>query len=362
MALEIGVFLPVTNNGWILSPSADPAPPTFALNLAITKEAERRGMHFVLAQSVWKGHGGATGFWDTSLECFTLMSGLAAATERIGLIASVQPLLYPAPVAAKMVATIDDISPGRIGLNVVAGANLSEFSQMGILPDDWGTIRYDYAREWVHAVTRLWGDEPRVTTEGAYVRLDACISHPKPSARPRPPIVGAGASPPGMAFVADCGTHAFILAPTVEKLAALSRQYKEVAAEQGRKIKTYTVMHYLLGATDEQARAAEQRYREDPDTEAIADLVSQYSKPGAGVSQRENMVESGEHVFFGGVVVGGPARMAEHVAGIADAGLDGLLMMFPDWMPDLARFYDDVVPLLPGVIADPDADWAAPPS
>lgn len=362
MALEIGIFLPVTNNGWILSPRAAPAPPTFALNFAITKEAERRGMHFVLAQSVWKGHGGATAFWDTSLECFTLMSALAASTERIGLIASVQPLLYPAPVAAKMVATIDDISPGRIGLNVVAGANLSEFTQMGILPDDWATIRYDYAREWVNAVKRLWGDEPRVTTRGDHINLDNCISRPKPSARPHPPIVSAGASPPGMAFVADCGTHAFILAPTVEKLAEMSRRYKQVAADQGRTIKTYTVMHYLLDATDEGARAAEQRYRDDPDTEAIADLLSQYSKSGAGVSMRENVVDSGEHVFFGGVVVGGPERMAEHVAAIADAGIDGLLMMFPDWMPDLTRFYDDVIPLLPDVIAPADADWAATPA
>ena len=37
-------------------------------------------------------------------------------------------------------------------------------------------------------------------------------------------------------------------------------------------------------------------------------------------------------------------------------------MMFPDWMPDLTRFYDDVVPLLPGVIASADADGADTPA
>ena len=164
MALELGIFLPVTNNGWILSPSAPPAPPTFALNRSIAEEAERRGFHFLLAQSVWRGHGGVTDFWNTSLEGFTLMSALGAVTDRLGLVASVQPLLYPPPVAAKMVATADDVSGGRFGINVVAGANLTEFEQMSVLPPSWADVRYDYASEWIETVKRLWGDEPSVAT------------------------------------------------------------------------------------------------------------------------------------------------------------------------------------------------------
>ena len=137
--MRLGVFLPVANNGWVLSPAAPPAPPTYELNRRVTVAAERMGMHLALAQSVWRGHGGATGFWDTSLEGFALMAGLARDTERIGLVASVNPLLYPAPLLAKMVATIDDMAPGRFGINVVAGANLSEYGQMGVLPDGFAS-------------------------------------------------------------------------------------------------------------------------------------------------------------------------------------------------------------------------------
>ena len=202
MTLELGIFMPVANNGWILSPSADPAPPTFALNRFIAIEAERLGFEFLLAQSVWRGHGGATGFWDTSLECFTLMTALGAVTERIGLVASVQPVLYPPAVAAKMVATADEVSGGRFGINVVAGANLSEYEQMGLLPEDWGRVRYDYATEWIEAVSELWGSAGHVDTSGEWINLTDCVSNPKPI-RPTPPVFCAGSSDRGMRFAID---------------------------------------------------------------------------------------------------------------------------------------------------------------
>jgi pyrimidine oxygenase len=360
MALELGIFLPVTNNGWILSPSAPPAPPTFALNRAIAQDAERRGFHFLLAQSVWRGHGGVTDFWNTSLEGFTLMTALAGVTERLGLVASVQPLLYPPPVAAKMVATADHVSNGRFGINVVAGANLTEFEQMAVLPPDWGDVRYDYASEWIEAVKRLWGPEPSVATKGDWIELAGCISNPKPQQTPTPPIVCAGSSPRGMRFALEHGTHAFIGGRDLEDLAAINARYRTGAAELGRSIKTYTAVHYIIEDTDAAAAAAVQQYRDDPDVDAIADLVGEYSRDGAGESLRRTIVEAGEHVFFGGVVAGSPETVAEHVAGVDAAGLDGLLVIFTDWSGGLARFCDEVLPSRPGLAAPPSVDWARP--
>jgi pyrimidine oxygenase len=362
LALELGVFLPVTNNGWVLSPSAPPAPPTFALNRAIAEEAERRGFHFLLAQSVWRGHGGTTDFWNTSLEGFTLMSALAAATERLGLVASVQPLLYPPPVVAKMVATADDVSGGRFGINVVAGANLTEFEQMAVLPPDWGDVRYDYASEWIEAVQQLWSNAPSVTTDGDWIRLAGRISSPKPQQQPTPPIVCAGSSPRGMRFALEHGTHAFIGGRDLDDLAAINQRYRDGAAQLGRTIKTYTAVHYIIEDTDVAAQAVVQRYRDDPDVDAIADLVGEYSRDGAGESLRRTIVEAGEHVFFGGVVAGGPETVAEHVAGVEAAGLDGLLVIFTDWSGGFARFCDEVLASRPGLAAAPEVDWARPAS
>lgn len=65
-------------------------------------------------------------------------------------------------------------------------------------------------------------------------------------------------------------------------------------------------------------------------------------------------------MFFGGIVAGSPATVADHVAAIDAAGLDGVLVMFPDWFEGIARFCDDVLGARPGLAAPPTTDWAAP--
>lgn len=341
--MRLGVFLPVANNGWVLSPAADPAPPTFELNRRVTCTAEAMGLHLSLAQSVWRGHGGATGFWDTSLEGCTLMAGLARETERIGLVASVNPLLYPAPLVAKIAATIDEMSGGRFGINVVAGANLAEYGQMGVMPEGFPSFRYDLADEWITAVARLW-TEDRTTMDGTWTTLRDCVSNPKPSRMP--PVICAGASERGMRFAVEHGSIAFIGTNDLPSLAEFTARYRAAAAHRAVPMQIWTAVNYVLRGTDAEARAEEARYRADPDVAAIADLVGEYSTPGAGESQRRLIVESGEHVFFGGAVVGGPRRIAEHLIGCHEAGLDGVLVTCTDWDEGLGLLDTEVRALL----------------
>lgn len=357
MPLDLGIFLPVANNGWIMSPSAPADPPTFALNRWVAQQAEAAGFHFLLAQSVWRGHGGSTRFWDDSLEGFALMSGLAAVTDRIGLVASCQPLLYPAPVAAKLVATGDEISQGRFGINVVAGGNLSEAEQMGVLPPDWGEIRYDYATEWMEVVQSLWSED-RTTSTGRYVSVQDCVSGPKPLQRPSPPVIAAGASAKGRAFASRFATHAFIGAKDVAGLAAVSRAYKDAALAHGRSLKTYTTLFVHLEDSDEAGAAYRQRFVDDPDLGAVADLIRQYSRRGAGESlQKDAEYEPGDHVFFGDLHAGSPAAIAVALRELEAAGIDGVLLHFSEWHDDLPRFVRDVLPLVADSVASPDRDW-----
>jgi alkanesulfonate monooxygenase SsuD/methylene tetrahydromethanopterin reductase-like flavin-dependent oxidoreductase (luciferase family) len=65
-------------------------------------------------------------------------------------------------------------------------------------------------------------------------------------------------------------------------------------------------------------------------------------------------------VFFGGVVAGSPETVAEHVAGVEAAGLDGLLVIFTDWFGGMSRFCDEVLAVRPGLVAAPDVNWALP--
>ena len=68
-----------------------------------------------------RGFGGKTEFWEHNLESFTLMAGLAAVTSKIQLFATAATLTLPPAIVARMASTIDSISGGRFGVNLVTG-------------------------------------------------------------------------------------------------------------------------------------------------------------------------------------------------------------------------------------------------
>ncbi len=96
-SLNVGVFIPIGNNGWLLSENAPQYKPTFDLNKEITLKAEGYGLDFALSMIKLRGFGGKTEFWDHNLESFTLMAGLAAVTSRIKLYATPRPSACPRP-------------------------------------------------------------------------------------------------------------------------------------------------------------------------------------------------------------------------------------------------------------------------
>jgi len=130
--MDLGIFIPIGNNGWMMSANSPQYKPSFALNRAIAEKAEAYDFNFLLSMVKLRGFGGPTEFWDHNLESFTLMSGLAAVTSRIQLFASVALPTLPPAIVARMASTIDDISQGRFGINIVSGWNQSEYVQMGL--------------------------------------------------------------------------------------------------------------------------------------------------------------------------------------------------------------------------------------
>jgi pyrimidine oxygenase len=127
MTVEIGVFIPIGNNGWLLSETAPQYMPSFELNKQIVQKAESLGFDFALSMIKLRGFGGKTEYWDHNLESFTLMSGLAAVTSKIKLYATTAILTLPPAIVARMAATIDSIAPGRFGINVVTGWQMAEY-------------------------------------------------------------------------------------------------------------------------------------------------------------------------------------------------------------------------------------------
>ena len=113
-----------------------------------------------------------------------MMAGIAAVTKRVKLWATLHAILHNPAVAAKMIATLDHISGGRAGLNIVAGAYRGEFEQMGAWDESLDhDARYDLTEEWTQIVKRLWR-EPSVTSTANISTSGTASASPSRSSRP----------------------------------------------------------------------------------------------------------------------------------------------------------------------------------
>jgi pyrimidine oxygenase len=346
--VDLGVFLPVTNNGWIISKSSPQFLPTFALNRDVSVLARRIGFSYVFSMAKWRGFGGETDFWKYSIESMTLMAGLAPVTEGLRLVASVAPALIHPAVFAKMAATLDDIAGGRLGINLVSAGNRGEYTQMGLYPENFEDFRYDYTEEWLTLVKRLW-TEDSVTHRGQYFTLDDCQSWPKP-VQGIPPIVCATSSERGFQFVADHCTDGFFGGSSMETKKAASHRMKEIARAQGRDVRTHTLVALIQGDSDADAQRMLEHYQAGADVEAIANVYQLRVRDrddSQTVSYRERF-DSSTRLFYGGVpFVGGPERVAAMVEELAvDGQVDGVMFVFPDFIEGLTRFGEQVMPLL----------------
>jgi pyrimidine oxygenase len=344
--IEVGIFLPVGNNGYLMSTTSPQYMPTWELQRDLGEAAEALGYDFLFSMAKWRGFGGATRFWDFTLESVSVMTALAASTRRLKLIATMSPPLLHPVVAAKMAATIDQISGGRFGINVVTGSSLAEYEQMGVLPGGYDGYRYGYATEWLAVIKRLW-TEPAVDFDGRFFHLRDCVLNPKPVQTPRPFLVCAGVSEEGFRFTAAEADCSFLTARTVPDTRALSNRMKQVAAGHGRTIKTATPMLLIIGETDDDARAEHQRYVQGIDQGAV-DRLYEVSGGSSRPSAKARYERTMSSASFGGQVIAGSAgTVADHVTFLVEGdGIDNILLMFPDYRAGIRVFAERVAPLL----------------
>jgi pyrimidine oxygenase len=344
--MDFGVFIPIGNNGWIISESSPQYKPSFELNKTIVQKAESYGFSFALSMVKLRGFGGSTEFWDHNLESFTLMAGLAAATDKIRLYASVALLTLPPAMVARMATTIDDISGGRFGINIVTGWNKEEYEQMGLWPgDQYFGERYDYGEEYVTIMRELW-TEGRSNLKGKYFQMDDCLLSPQPSGDVK--IVCAGQSERGMRFTAEYGDYNFVIGSAgVDGLTAANRQLLDAAAKTGRPVGSYPLYTVIIDDTDEAAAAKVQRYRDGADLDALAYMTGQAGMDASGATAAK-IAEMKGAMFMGiEVIAGSPATVAERIDEIAAVeGTAGIMLVFDDFVEGLDRFGSEVMPRL----------------
>ncbi|GLS16670.1 pyrimidine utilization protein A [Hydrogenophaga electricum] len=351
--MNVGVFIPIGNNGWLISENAPQYKPSFELNKQITLEAERYGMDFALSMIKLRGFGGKTEFWDYNLESFTLMAGLAAATTKIKLFATAPSLLLPPAMVARMAATIDSISGGRFGVNLVTGWQRPEYSQMGMWPgDEFFSTRYAYLSEYIQVLRDLW-ETGHSDFKGDHFQMDDCRLAPQPQAPMQ--VICAGQSDAGMAFSARYADYNFcfgkgVNTPTAFKPAA--DKLIEAVAKTGREVTSYVLMMVIADETDEAAFAKWEHYKAGADTEAIAWMAQQGAadtKSGGDTNVRQMTDPTSPSAvnINMGTLVGSYASVARMLDEMADVpGTEGVLLTFDDFVAGVRAFGEQIQPLM----------------
>jgi pyrimidine oxygenase len=349
--MDIGVFIPIGNNGWLISSTSPQYLPSFDLNKAVVQKAERYGLDFALSMIKLRGFGGPTEFWDHNLESFTLMAGLAAVTSRIRLYASVAVLTIPPAIVARMAVTIDSISHGRFGVNMVSGWQKAEYEQMGLWPgDEHFPRRYKYTGEYVRIMRELW-ETGRSDFKGEYFTMNDCRLSPRPGGEVK--IVCAGQSDTGMMFCATHGDYNFMMGTglnTPSAFAPANQRLMAAAEKTGRDVGAYVLFMVIADETDEAAMAKWQLYKSGVDTEALAWMADQgAADKTAGqtsTARHINLPDSAVN-FNMGTLVGSyasVARMLDEVAAVP--GTSGIMLTFDDFLVGMDAFGTRIQPLM----------------
>ncbi|MBO3095241.1 NtaA/DmoA family FMN-dependent monooxygenase [Cellulomonas dongxiuzhuiae] len=212
-----------------------------------------------------------------------LMPLVAQATSRIGIVATAATTFYPPFLAARLYQTLDHLTDGRIGINLVTASPHAAAQNYGLEKHVEHDLRYEMADEWMQAVDALWGswetgalqmDEStgvfadhtkihHVDFEGGFYRTRGPLNTP-PGPQGRPVICQAGGSPAGRNLGA---THADTIISAVVGVDAM-KAYRDDISERllavGRKpsdVKVLFLVAPILADTDAEAQEKRDRMR-----------------------------------------------------------------------------------------------------
>lgn len=311
------------------------------------------------------------------------ISAMAAATEHLGFTVTVSSTYERPYQFARKMTTLDHLTRGRVGWNIVTSALDSAARNLGLerqIPHD---ERYLVAEEFMEVVyalwERSWEDDAVVMDAAAGVFADPAKVHPiahagahyrvpgialsEPSVQRTPVLYQAGTSPAGRAFAARHAEGIFVSTYRPEMARTLVDDIRRRAAELGRdpqSLKFLVIVTVIVAETDEQAQAKLRDYASyasvegalarysalmhidfstlDPDvpleyvdTEGIRGMVEVFTRLDSTRAWTPRAIAEFVGVGGGGpVIVGSPATVADELERWMDEGdLDGFNLADP---------------------------------
>ncbi len=317
-------------------------------NLRLAKMLDAAGIDFMLPIARWIGYGGETNFHGSVLETMTWAAGLLAATQDINVFATIHTAANHPVVIAKQMATIDQISHGRAGLNIVAGWNEPEYQALGLtLPQDHVT-RYAHAQEWLDIVEALWTRKGSFDWQSPHFKLKGAESEPKPVLG-RPPIINAAGSGEGRDFAARNAD--FLFTPTIDlaRSAGEVSTIKTKAASLGREIEVLTYAFIVCRPTEQEAKDFAAYFTgESIDEPALDNLVRlQFAHAQSFPHDLLALIRDRMGMGHGGYpLIGTPEQVAQGILSLHQAGFAGATFACVDYAEEFPLIRDAVLPIL----------------
>ena len=355
--LKLGIFSANCDGGLTMSLAPDRWKADWDENAAMCRIADDAGLEFILPVAKWRGYQGKANIYGRSFETMTHSSAISALTRRICVFSTIHvPLVTPA-FAAKAIATIDHVSHGRAGLNIVCGWNQDEFDLHGVTIEQ--DTRYDHGHEWFQVWSKMLEGGPEFDWNGRFFHLKRLETNPVSVQRPRPIVMSAGFSPKGRDFAATAADALFINMTEIDQAPGLMAGVKALTERHGRPLSVYTMSHVVCRPTRAEAEDffyyfAEEHadidgqayYRRQRGAKAGTSTGEQVARPFVNRLQRATGKK-----FDGGYpgafpLVGTPDDVAQELAQISAAGLAGTSVAFLDYLKEIPYFVAEVLPRL----------------
>ncbi len=335
--VRLGFWAPVYGN-WIFSKHPNTHNASFNYTQQLTALAEEIGFAtMLLAEHTFNPFDPES----DQLETWTSTAGLATITKHIELMPAVRPTFKHPVLTAKMASNIDQMSNGRMAINLVSGWWQKESDAMGI-PSLAHDDRYQRSEEYLTILKGLW-TQPHFSFSGQYYQVNDITLAPFPVRKPHPRIYLGGESDIAQRLAAKLADEYLINGRPVAETKQLIDHVRPYAAEWDRHLQFGISAFVICRQTEEEAWAEHARLHalraEEmiPGVDHKVQMIRTYAyRPGA--------VGSNGGTDAG--LVGTPQQIADRMCAFREVGVTTFLLQFHPMLEEMQRFGGEVVPLL----------------
>jgi len=338
--MRYGYWLPVFG-GWLRNVVDENMEASWPYVKRLAQRSEQIGFDVTLIAEL--NLNDIKGVEANSLDAWSTAAALAAVTERIELMVAVRPTFHLPALLAKQAANIDQISGGRLTLNVVSSWWADEARKYGVAFEQHDD-RYARTAEWLDVLDGVWSRD-HFSFSGKYYRLEDNVLEPKPVSRPRPCIYAGGESPAAKDLIAEkCDAYLMHGDPPERMRGKITDLRARRAKHRDLPPLKFGVAGYAI--VRETEREAQDEVRRITDVKQSTAGYANYQQWLAGTQLEQQVSLEDYSVSNRGLrsgLVGTAEQVAERVAQFEAAGVDLVLLQFSPQLEEMERFGKSVI-------------------